>query len=488
MNKLFIFLFALPTTLFGQAPAMDSLQAFIAKQVLTYKIPGMAIGIIHNNQVVLKSTYGVTSTITNQAVSSQTIFPISSCTKAFTAACLGLLVDQGKLSWHDKVVKYLPEFKLSDPWITSQLTISDLLTHRSGLGRFEGDLLWYGSHYTRKEIVHRIRYFPLKHAFRLEFAYQNVMYIVAGLVIEAVSGKSWDAFVEEHLFTALGMSHSSTTLAQLLSAGSYAQPHLKNKPIAVVSMDNLGPAGSINSTIDDLLHWLQMWIEEGKWQGKQVLSKQTVETMTSRKMMLAEDKEEGYGYGWYIGDEGGQKAISHNGGMPGYKSSILLLPEQKLGIVILTNKISYLHEELLGIIVAYLREPHSFDWAGAEKSLYFKNFTFSWDQPIEIDTTLQGGKAPTLTTYRGEYEDKVYGKALITEKEGKPFLELLPSRELLSGYLSFLDKDRFQIIFQDPFLPPGELIFETRKGIISFTLYLPSEDLSFEGFVFKKIH
>jgi hypothetical protein len=219
-----------------------------------------------------------------------------------------------------------------------------------------------------------------------------------------------------------------------------------------------------------------------------VLSKQTVETMTSRKMMLAEDKEEGYGYGWYIGDEAGQKAISHNGGMPGYKSSILMLPEQKLGIVILTNKISYLHEELLGIIVSYLCKPHSFNWTQAEKSLYFKNFTFSWDQPIEIDATLQEGMAPALTTYRGEYEDKVYGKALITEKEGKPFLELLPSRALLSGYLSFIAKDHFRIIFQDPFLPPGELIFEKSKGIKSFTIYLPSEDLSFEGFVFKKIN
>jgi CubicO group peptidase (beta-lactamase class C family) len=196
MKILAIFIVLLPSLILAQQP-IDSLDYFIQKQVIDYKIPGLAIGIIKDNAVVFKKGYGRISTADSLPVTTQTIFPILSCTKAFTAAAIGILVDQGKLKWDDKVTKYLPYFKLSNQITTNQLTISDILSHRSGLEGFEGDLLWYGTDYSRQEIVRRIQYSPLRNTFRKDFGYQNVLYLVAGLIIEKVTGETWDEFIQK---------------------------------------------------------------------------------------------------------------------------------------------------------------------------------------------------------------------------------------------------------------------------------------------------
>lgn len=347
----------LPGFLSGQYHNIDSLDTFIQKQVNEYKIPGVAIGIINDNKIVFKKGYGVISTSDSVPVTTQTIFPILSCTKTFTAAAIGILVDEGKLQWDDKVITHLPDFKLSDAWVTKQLTIGDILSHRSGLESFEGDLLWYGTDYTRQEVVTRIRYSPLRNNFRLDFGYQNIMYLVAGLIIEKVTGKPWDDFIKEKIFSPLSMSHSSTSIKQVTK--DYARPHLKNKPIPVMNMDNIGPAGSVNSTIDDMLPWLQLWINEGIHNGNRLLSENSFQTITSPKIMLSKTSAESYGFGWQIETDNGKKVLSHGGGMPGYKSTVIIIPADKSGLVILTNKISYLNEALAGIIMEYMSSKKS---------------------------------------------------------------------------------------------------------------------------------
>ena len=177
---------------FSQQNNPDSLDFYIQKEVADYKIPGLAIGIVKNGRVLFKKGYGYLSAIDTAKVNSSTVFPIMSCTKAFTAAALAILVDEGRINWNDKVIKYLPEFKLKDPWITKHLTISDILSHRSGLESFEGDLLWYGTRYSRQEIIRRIAYSPLNNNFRIDFGYQNIMYLVAGMIIEKITGNTWD--------------------------------------------------------------------------------------------------------------------------------------------------------------------------------------------------------------------------------------------------------------------------------------------------------
>ena len=263
MKFLFVFFFLFFNSLWSQSIDVDSLDNYISKLVTEYNMPGIAIGVIHNDEVIFKKGYGTTSKENGFPINTQTVFPIMSCTKAFTATCIGILVDEGKLKWNDKVIKYLPDFKLSDPWITKEITISDLLSHRSGLRSFDGDLLWYGTNYSSDEIIDKIQYYPIKGSFRLDFNYNNVMYIVAGKIIEKVTGLTWNEFLKAKIFDILGMKDSSTTLSELTKTAEHALPHIANKPIRPRSLDNVAPAGSINSTIDDMLLWLQMYLNSG---------------------------------------------------------------------------------------------------------------------------------------------------------------------------------------------------------------------------------
>lgn len=486
MKKLFILFFVLPNFILAQHQTTDSLDAFIAKQVINYKIPGLAIGIIRDNQIIFKKGYGVNSTIDSLPVTTQTIFPILSCTKAFTAAAIGILIDEGKINWNDKVITYLPNFKLSDSWITKELTIADILSHRSGLESFEGDLLWYGTNYSRQEIVRRIQYSPIRNNFRTDYGYQNIMYLVAGLIIEKITGQTWDSFIKDRLFIPLAMTSSSTSIIQIIKSRDYAHPHLKNEPIPLMNMDNIAPAGSINSTIEDMLIWMKMWIDAGVYNENKILSKNIFQTITSPKIMLSEKSTESYGFGWNIGIDNEKKVIGHGGGMPGFKSTVSISLDDRSGIVILSNKISYFNDELIGIISEYL-DSKQINWEQADKNLYFKNFNFDWDKEPEISSQLKS-YIPNLSLYEGQYEDKAYGKAVIRKENGEAVLELLPTKKLFSGRLYYVSNDTLKIIFNDAFIPAGEVVFErgADKKVKNFKLNISSSDFHFKYLNFKK--
>jgi len=486
MKKLFIVLLIIPHLLFAQYQN-DSLDNFIAKEVADYHIPGLAIGIIKGNNVVFKKGYGINSTVDSVPVSVQTVFPIMSCTKAFTAAAMGILVDEGKVHWNDKVIQYLPDFKLSDPWITKHLTIADILSHRSGLEGFDGDLLWYGTNYSRHEIVRRIQYSVIRNNFRSDFGYQNVMYIVAGLIVEKVSGQTWDDFIQQHFFFPLSMNGSSTKIAQMTKSNNYAHPHLGDTPIPIMNMDNVAPAGGINSNIDDMLHWLEVWINKGTYNDKQLFETDTYRAITSAKVMFSNNTDDAYGFGWYIGYENGRKIMTHGGGMPGYKSFITIVPEDSIGIIILTNKITYLNEELTDAIIKYLT-TNTMSWQETDNNMYGKNLHFSWDKDDGDTSYKQHSFIPNFSAYKGIYGDKAYGKAVIREENGKSFLELLPSKKQFSGYLYYLNKNTFKVVFNDRFVPAGEVIFMTDKNgkPVGFKLNINSSDFLFKYLDFKK--
>lgn len=488
MRKIFIFLYLIPNLIFAQQQETDSLDAFIAKQVQDYKLPGLAIGIIKGNKVVFRNGYGVTSTLDKLPVTTQTIFPLSSCTKAFTAAAMAILVDEGKMAWNDKVIKYLPDFKLSDPWITKELTISDILSHRSGLNPYDGDLLWYGTNYTEKEIVNKIQYAPIKNNFRIDFGYQNVMYLVAGLVIEAVAGKPYDEFVKEKLLQPLSMTKTSTNILEMQKDKNYAKPHLRNKPIKLVNMDNIAPAGAINSNIDDMMRWMQMWIGQGRINDTIIINENSFETITSIKTLTSGTTERGYGFGWYIDYTDGEKVLHHDGGMPGYKSSIVLFPKRGAALVILTNKISPINDQLISVLTEYLTKSEKMAWFQADKNMSRKSTVYIWDKEREDISKLKSN-IPNLANYEGDYEDKVYGKANIRNENGKAVLELSPAKELFTGNLYYLSKDKFKIIFNDGFIPAGEIIFEynTGKKISGFKMNIETGDFHFEDLNFKKV-
>jgi len=486
IKKLFTVLLIIPQLLFAQFQT-DSLDTFIAKQVVDYHVPGLAIGIVKGNNVVFKKGYGINSTEENIPISVQTVFPIMSCTKALTAAAMGILVDEGKVHWDDKVIQYLPDFKLSDTWITKHLTIADILSHRSGLEGFDGDLLWYGTNYSRHEIVRRMQYSVIRNKFRSDFGYQNVMYIAAGLIIEKVSGQTWDDFMQQHFFVPLSMNSSSTKILQMIKSNNYAHPFLGDKQIPIMNMDNVAPAGGINSNIDDMLHWLEAWINKGTYNDKQLFSEDTYKAITSAKVMFSNKTDDAYGFGWYIGYENGRKIITHGGGMPGYKSLITIIPEDSIGIIILTNKITYLNEELADVIIKYLT-TNTMSWQETDDNMYGKDFHFSWDEDDRDTTYKQHSFIPNLSVYKGTYEDKAYGKAVIREENGKGFLELLPSKKQFSGYLYYLNKDTFKVVFNDRFVPAGKVIFTTDKNgkPVGFKLDINSSDFLFKYLDFKK--
>jgi CubicO group peptidase (beta-lactamase class C family) len=482
MKNLSIFIVLLPNILLAQQPT-DSLDYFIQKQVIDYKIPGLAVGIIKDNVVVFKKGYGRGNISDSLPVTTQTIFPILSCTKAFTAAAIGILVDKGKLRWNDKVIRYLPYFKLSNQKVTKELTISDILSHRSGLETFEGDLLWYGTNYSRQEILKRIKYSPVRNHFRKDFGYQNIMYLVAGLIIEKVTGETWDEFIHKEIFLPLSMNNSSTSV-NALKGSNYAHPHLKDKPIPLLNMDNIGPAGSVNSNIDDMITWLHLWMNEGAYNERKIFSYAAFQAITSPKVKVSEKSDESYGFGWYIEGEKETKILSHGGGMPGYKSLVIVLPQSKAGIVILTNKISYINEQLAGVILEYVTSK-STNWEKADRQLYGKNFRFSWDE--ESDSNYQVF-IPKLSLYKGVYEDSCYGKAMIEERNGKATLTLLPSKEQFSGPLYYLRNDKLKIVFNDGFVPVGEVLFYRRadKKVSGFKLNIQSSDFHFKHLNFIK--
>ena len=456
MNRTLYCLLVFPLSVFSQQ--IDSLDWFIQKQVADYKIPALAIGVIKNNEVVFSKGYDVMKDST--PVTSESVFPIMSCTKAFTATAVGILVDAGKIKWDDKVTRYLPDFKLSDPAVTKQITIRDLLTHRSGLESYEGDLLWYGTDYTRDEVVERIKYSPLKNKFRKQYGYQNIMYLVAGQIIEKVTGKKWEQFVKERILEPLELNSTQTT--------EY--------------LYNIAPAGALHSNIHDMLTWMKLWMNDGTSNKKRMLSRRSFDAITTPYIFITNKRDASYGMGWQIESDKNNKIISHGGGMPGFKSLITIDIKNKTGIVILTNKITYLNEELTGIIMEYLKSEQM-NWIEKDKNLLTKNIRFGWDD----DKNYYHQPAPEFDEYTGEYEDRQYGKTIIRKERDTAVIEFLPASKQYKGYLTYVNTDTLHIDFSDAFMPSGNIIFKRKNNKINgFIFDIPPGDFIFSNFSFVR--
>lgn len=492
----FIFPFSAQSTRQVDYAALDD---YIAKAIKNFELPGLAIGIFKDSTVVFQKGYGLREIGKKDKITPRSVFAIASCSKAFTAACIGILVDKGKIKWDDKVIDLLPEFQLHDPYITRELTIRDLLCHRCGLATFDGDLLWYGTSYNRKEVMHRIRHLPIKNSFRIKFGYQNVMYIVTGELIKAVTGKSWDKFVQEKIFQPLEMRSSSTSIKEFKAGQDLALPHVNGKPIPHQNFDNVGPAGSINSNVEDLLKWLQLWLNGGKWKERQILSQKSLDTILSPQTILplsSSQKRSGihftmYGLGWSLMDYSGRKVINHGGGLPGFISNVVMVPEEKLGMVVLTNGMSSLPRALMyKILDSFLNESDR-DWASEFLGYQKKREQNLKDKKAAREGKRKKGSKPSLANrdYAGIYNDKMYGKAEIIQDKGKLMLKLIPTEELFTSEMEHWHYNTFRIKFKDPFLSHGFVTFDFNADgdITGFKIDLPNPDLHFHNLNFKRI-
>src|SRR5215218_9514723 len=252
----------------GQSSAPD-FDALVQRAMTAFQVPGLSLAVVKDGQIVVARGYGVRKIGEPAPVDARTLFGIASNTKAFTATALGILVDEGKIRWDARVIDYVPWFQLSDPYVTREMTVRDLLVHRSGLGLGAGDLLWWpASTYNRREIAQRLRYIPLATSFRSAYAYDNVLYLVAGEVIEAISGQSWEDFVSTRILARVGMTGSNVRHSDATKAGNVAAPHApvdgKVRPIAPFDSDNTNPAGGINSNAGDMANWLLVQLAEGQ--------------------------------------------------------------------------------------------------------------------------------------------------------------------------------------------------------------------------------
>jgi CubicO group peptidase (beta-lactamase class C family) len=291
-----------------------AVDAAVARTLKELNVPGIAVAVVKDGQVVLAKGYGVRSLATKEPVDANTLFGIASNSKAFTAAALGLLVDEGKLRWDDKVIDYIPEFRMSDPYVTAEFTVRDLLTHRSGLGLGAGDLMFFpdSSDFTVKDVIHNLRYFKSTSSFRSQFDYDNNLYLVAGEVVKRISGQSWAEFVEARLLKPLGMSRS---------------------------------AGGIYTSVADLSKWALMLLG-GSGAPAPLLKPATQRELWTPQTIAPpyfvtagyNTHFSAYGLGWFLHDARGYKVVLHEGGLPGQITMVTLLPELHLGIIVLTNQ------------------------------------------------------------------------------------------------------------------------------------------------------
>jgi len=433
---------------------IDSLAELTLK---TFDVPGIAVGVIKDGKLIHAKGYGVKSLRTMQKVDENTLFGIASNSKAFTTAALGMLVDEGKLKWDDKVTDYIPEFKMYDPYVTEAFTIRDLLTHRSGLGLGAGDLMMFpdSNNFTKKDIIHNLRYLKAVSSFRTKYDYDNNLYIVAGEVLARVSGKSWEDFIEQRIMQPLGMTASRASINRAPNRNNIVMPHApvngKVTTIDIEWSEIANAAGGIVSNITDLSKWLIMQMDNGKYgDGKRLFSEGVHEDFWAPQTIINVSGPSpynthfaAYGLGWFLSDVKGYKQVTHTGGLAGIVTQITLIPELKLGIIVLTNQQS-------GAAFTAITNTIKDSYLGVKgtdrvKQMHERVVKNEADAKKITDTIWAGIAAQQKSTVAkadfnnlvGTYTDQWFGDVTISLKNGQPWFDSKRSPKLTGILLPF---------------------------------------------------
>jgi CubicO group peptidase (beta-lactamase class C family) len=447
----------------ANAPAFD-LERDVNLALKTFDVPGIAIAIVKDGKVVAAQGFGVRQLGDPAPVTGKTLFEVASNSKAFTSAALAMLVDEGKLAWDDPVIKHLPSFAMYDAYVTREMTVRDLLTHRSGLGLGAGDLLWWPTTtFSTDEIIERLRYVKPATGFRNSYAYDNLLYIVAGKIIAEKAGKPWGDAVRERILTPLGMDTTTTSVSEMLKSADHSAPHSKiNDKISVVKpmpVENAIGAVGIDTNAEDIAKWMNMLLNEGKAaDGKQVLSaKQLKELFTEQtpikisepKPALAATKPNfnGYGLGFNLRDYRGRKVALHGGALQGFYSRVMLVPEEKLGVAILTNAENSGSMTALGwrILDNYMKVAPS-DWIGiiARQEAEMHAEELAKQGKANAARAAKSKPSLPLAAYNGEYKDGWYGNVTIRQEGGKQLMSFARTPDLV-GEMEHYQHDTFVV-------------------------------------------
>lgn len=451
----------------AQVLTEKQVDSLVTKTLKTFDVPGIAVAIVKDGKVIISKGYGIRSLKTKEPVTETTFFGIASNSKAFTAAGLGMLVDEGKLKWDDKVISILPDFKMYDPFVTREFTVRDLLTHRSGLGLGAGDLMiWPDStQVTKSELIHNLRYLKPVSSFRTKYDYDNLLYIVAGEVLAKVSGMSWEDFIEKKMMRPIGMNHSAASYTRLVNNSNSIDAHAPvNGVITVIGKDftpTANAAGGIWSNVAEMSKWAILQMDDGKYAGnKQLFSKSihndmwTPQTIINRRSSAYNTHFSSYGLGWFLSDASGYLQVEHTGGLGGIVTQVTLIPELKLGIIVLTNQQSgYAFSSITNTIKDGYFGLKKRDWitryseANKEDLAEAKSITDRLWAEIAAETKKMS-KKPDLSIYTGTFSDEWFGEISLTQRNGKFWFQAIKSPKL-RGELHFYKDHTFIVKWED---------------------------------------
>lgn len=479
------------------SPPLHDLDAYVRQTMQQWQVPGMAVAVVKDGKLVLARGYGVRELGKPGKVDADTLFDVGSNTKSFTAAALGTLVSAGKLDWDAHVADHIKDFRLRSPYVTQELTLRDLLSHRSG---YCDPDMWYTSDAT--DVIQRMRYQKPDYAFRAHFCYNNIMYLTAARFIPAVTGESWDQYVAEHLFKPLGMTRTVTTDAQVAASTDVAVPHgmVDGRPSVIRrywahNMDLASAVGGINSSANDMSRWLLMLLADGNYDGKTVLDKAIVTAMETPQIPVPTDSGVGkeisawmpggsfysYGLGLLMNDYAGHKLVWHAGDIDGMASAMIMVPDQHLGIVVMTNmtESGSRFGVVMHILQQYLQQPATD--VGA--------MLFAQNQKAEAAGKAAGNKLAAtrkpnsrpplpLADYAGKYADDYNGKASVTLENGHLVLRL--GNPNFVGDLQHWHDDTFRVSWRYRYYGDSYVTFGQDLAGATDKLSLPQMNLDFE--------
>lgn len=471
-------------------PQLDN---YINKVLDAFDVPGAGVAIVKDGQILLSKGYGVKQLGQTDPVDENTLFSIASNSKAFTATALALLVEEGKLKWEDRVTKYLPWFALSDDYVTQHLTVRDLLVHHSGLPAYANDLLLFPpAQMSRRELLEKLKDVPLVHNFRSVYAYDNILYLAAGEVIEAVSGMTWEDFVQDRIFAPLAMTNSISKFSTMRNQPNIAYAHARrngNLKVMDTYFDlNIGdpgnPAGGVASSAADMAKWVKMHLDSGRIdQAKELFKPNATKELWKIivPMPISKEPEElkpaqkhfyGYALGFRTYDYRGHQVVGHGGLLTGFVSQIAMVPQLKLGVVVLTNQLSTeAYWSIIHEILDHYMEAEKFDWIagykkGYDRSIAKQDSTNNAYTAVKPDPNLKS--TLPLASYAGEYKDSFVGNIKITVENNGTLHLSFEKAKFFNGKLEHFHGDLFKLIYDDANRGEGpylNFIFNADKSI-----------------------
>jgi CubicO group peptidase (beta-lactamase class C family) len=479
----------------------DSLQTYISRALTNWRIPGAAVCIIKDGKIVLMKGYGVKELGLNDKVDENTLFMIGSNTKAFTAIALAMLQASGKLSLDDKITKYIPTFRLDNKPAGDMVTIRDLLCHHIGFQTYQGDFTFYNTNLTRDQVIEKMALVKAAYPFRTKWGYTNSAFLTAGQVIPAVTGKSWETYIKENIFAPLGMGNTLALSKDMPKVINKTAAHTlvdgRLTAIPYDQIDGLAPAGSISSSVNDLSKWVMVQLNDGKVGQRQVIPLAAIQATREPQDIVKNvhhlngtDDYELYGLGWFLEDYMGHNIVMHTGAVGGYVSSVTLVPQDHLGIIILTNTDENRLQDALKweIMDAYFKLPYRD---------YSDNFLQDFkqhqlvaeliDKKIRDTVAFNNKPALPLAAYAGKYVNDLYGNMTVITGENNDLEMRFEHHPTMYAHLQVLGGNRFYVTFSDPELGKAVFPFFVQNGQVTGVRVKVDDEVEMNPYDFRKV-